>query len=180
MAIGRRDPKVSRASQLPPVLTVFLTALSMKPTAPPPTNASMPIFDGGVSCLATGSGAGIGSYIGAGGGAGATGGTMTTADGGGASGSGGATGSGGASGSGGGGASAIFLGTSQVLTFTTRASALLIGAVSSPWPTTLIRSDGTPLPTRKSSAAWARRSLSRWFAVAPPVLEVNPSRCTVR
>src|SRR5450631_3372194 len=170
MAIGRREPKVNRASQDPPVLTVFRTALSMKPTAPPPTIASMPSFDGGVSLWTTGRGAGIGSYIGAGGGAGATGGTMTTADGGGATGSGG----------GGGVASAIFLGTSQVFTFTTRASELATGAAPSPWPTTLMRSDGTPFPTRKSSAACARRSLRRWFAVAPPVLEVNPSRCTVR
>src|SRR5947207_9602659 len=120
MAIGRREPKVNRASQAPPVFTLLRTAVSMKPTAPPPTLASMPITEGGTSWRATGTATGTGSYIGSGGGAGAGGGTTTT----GGAGCGGTTGSsaGGTasgSGAGGGGTSATgFLGTSQVLTFT--------------------------------------------------------------
>src|SRR5688572_25828698 len=69
MAIGDRDPKIIRASHDVPVLVKPRVALSVKPMAPAPTAASMPMRDGGptgaVATGVTGAGGGTTTVTGA-------------------------------------------------------------------------------------------------------------------
>src|SRR6187200_2391030 len=71
-ATGRRDPNIRRASQEAPVLATLRAPSSMNPIAPPPTVASMPSPEAGLSGFtAIGGGTAVtGTMIGAGGGGG--------------------------------------------------------------------------------------------------------------
>src|SRR4051812_44874585 len=135
IAIGNREPNISRASQAAPVWVALRAASSMKPIAPAPTVASTPIRDGGRwdDGLVAGGMSAIGAYSG---GTGAGGAAGTGA------GAGGTSGVAVACGCGGGGVSAAAsLGTSQTVTSTTRPSdpAGSGRSFASPWPNTMIR-----------------------------------------
>src|SRR4051812_20198181 len=88
IAIGDREPNSSRASQAAPVWVALRAVSSMKPIAPAPTVASMPIRDGGRwdDELVAGGMSAIGAYSGGTGAAGAGAGGAATGGAGGTSG----------------------------------------------------------------------------------------------